>query len=105
VASVDNASRNNLPAQSLPAALPSDVDWTIWESRADVVIANILAGPLLDLSAVLLRLMSPSATLLLAGLLESQAEALIGHYHEHVELQIVSQQDEWVCLRGQRCSV
>ena len=82
--------------------LPDNVDTASWLGSADTVIANILAGPLMELSNTLLALMQPTATLMLAGLLESQADALIAHYRPHIKLVVVDQQDEWVCLRGTR---
>ena len=102
VASQDNAARNGLGAEALVVTLPDNVDTASWLGSADTVIANILAGPLMELSNTLLALMQPTATLMLAGLLESQADALIAHYRPHIKLVVVDQQDEWVCLRGTR---
>jgi len=101
-ASRENAQRNALPAKCLPVALPEQVDQEAWAQRADVVIANILAGPLLDLSATLLHFLKADGTLLLSGLLRSQAEDLRDHYADRIALQVVGEQDGWVCLRGKR---
>jgi ribosomal protein L11 methyltransferase len=64
------------------------------------VIANILAGPLVALSATLLRFLKPGGTLLLSGLLQNQAEGLCAHYADQLPLRIVGESDGWVCLRG-----
>ncbi|MEO7240551.1 MAG: 50S ribosomal protein L11 methyltransferase [Sphingomicrobium sp.] len=46
----------------------------------DLVIANILAGPLIDLAGDIAAALAPDAALVLAGLLDAQAEAVAGAY-------------------------
>ncbi|MGB1139328.1 MAG: 50S ribosomal protein L11 methyltransferase, partial [Halioglobus sp.] len=99
-ASRDNAARNTLPANVLPLALPGDVDSNAWRGTADLVIANILAGPLMDLSPTLLDFLRPGGTLLLSGLLESQAAQLCEHYGERLDIRVAGTREGWVCLRG-----
>jgi ribosomal protein L11 methyltransferase len=65
-----------------------------------VVIANILAGPLAELSDTLLGLLAPGGSLLLSGLLDTQAEGLCAHYAGRIALRVASEKDGWVCLRG-----
>ena len=101
----DNAARNSLAAQSLPVAFPSEVDHAEWKQRAQVVIANILAGPLMELSDILLNLLQPAGTLLLSGLLQSQADAMCAHYADRLQLCIVGEKDGWVCLQGNLLAV
>jgi ribosomal protein L11 methyltransferase len=101
-ASRDNTQRNSLAADRLPVALPEDVDQHVWAQRAELVIANILAGPLIDLSTTLLHFLQPGGTLLLSGLLQTQADELCQHYADRIPLQVVGEKDGWVCLRGKR---
>ena len=103
-ASRDNAARNNIAPENFPVAYPKKVDRRAWERRADVVIANILAGPLIDLSDTLLHFLKPEGTLLLSGLLKNQADALCAHYADRLPLRIVGERDGWVCLRGTYCA-
>jgi ribosomal protein L11 methyltransferase len=100
VASRDNARRNNIPQQKLEVMLPAQVDSTGWSRRADLVVANILAGPLMELADTLVALLRPGGTLLLSGLLDSQASGLIEHYAGRIALQVAGERDGWVCLRG-----
>ncbi|MEM1113432.1 MAG: 50S ribosomal protein L11 methyltransferase [Pseudomonadota bacterium] len=100
VASRDNAERNGIDPARLELALPGAADEQAWVGQADIVVANILAGPLLQLSDTLLTLMRPGATLLMAGLLQSQAQGLIAHYQPHIKLAVASEREGWVCLRG-----
>jgi len=104
-ASRDNAQRNGIATENFSLAFPGKVDQLAWEQRADVVIANILAGPLIDLSATLLHFLKPGGTVLLSGLLQNQAETLCAHYATRLPLRIVAARDGWVCLRGARQSV
>lgn len=101
VATADNASRNGIPDSSLQVAMPGHYDSAAWQGTADVVLANILAGPLLSLSTTLLDFLRPGGTLLLSGLLSSQAEEVIAHYQARIALSVAAEQDNWVCLQGQ----
>ena len=46
----------------------------------DLLIANILAGPLIDLAPSFAASVAPGASVVLAGLLDSQADAVIAAY-------------------------
>ncbi len=75
--------------------------------RFDVVLANILANPLKLLAPALLARVAPGGSLVLAGLLNRQAEELIALYRsidEAVELSVWREMDGWSCLAGQRRS-
>jgi ribosomal protein L11 methyltransferase len=96
----DNATRNSIAPQQLTVVLPQDVDQKYWAQKAELVIANILAGPLIELSETLINFLQPGGTLLLSGLLQNQAEALCAHYAGRLHIAVVSEKDGWVCLRG-----
>ena len=99
-ATLDNAGRNGIAAASIEIAAPDGVDRALWSGRADTVVANILAGPLLELSPTLLALLRPGGNLLLSGLLETQADRVCDHYRDQVELQVAASREGWVCLQG-----
>ena len=101
-ASRDNALRNEVPDTAFPVVLPQDHLVARWQTSADWVVANILAGPLVALAPVLTSLMVPGGRLLLAGLLVDQAEAVIEAYAPDVALSIADQQEEWVLLAGEK---
>jgi ribosomal protein L11 methyltransferase len=46
----------------------------------DLLIANILAGPLVDLAPSFAASVAPGASVVLAGLLDTQADAVIAAY-------------------------
>jgi ribosomal protein L11 methyltransferase len=99
-ATADNAQRNGVGAAALEIALPGKYRAPVWEAQADLVLANILAGPLAALSDELCGFLKPGGELILAGLLESQADELIAHYAPRMTLHTINQQAEWVCLAG-----
>ena len=100
-ASQDNAVRNGVSASQFSASLPDALVLENWQGSAELVVANILAGPLIELAPTLIALMAPRGRLLLAGLLEEQAESIIGAYAPCVTLAIADQQEEWVLLAGE----
>lgn len=100
IASRDNCARNHIPASALDVALPEAEAISPWRRQADLVVANILAGPLMALSETLLGLLQPGGTLMLSGLLNTQAAELSSHYRDRIELTVVGEREDWVCLRG-----
>lgn len=99
-ATADNARRNGITEGRLTLALTGDYDPAPWIGRSDLVIANILAGPLGQLADTLCGFLAPGGCLVLAGLLETQADDLIACYRRWVDLAVIDQVDEWVCLGG-----
>lgn len=69
----------------------------------DMVVANILQGPLLDLEARLASYARPGARLVLSGVLAGeQAAAVVEKYGEHFEGMAVAEEDGWACVTGVR---
>lgn len=99
-ATADNAARNDIDPKQLQIALPGSYEPQAWQGSSNFVLANILAGPLAALSQELCDFLAPGGQLVLAGLLDTQAEDLIAHYAPRIELSILHQQAEWVCLGG-----
>ena len=102
VATIENARRNDVPDDAITVALPGAYDQAYWSQRADLVVANILAGPLIELSETLLALLKPEGTLLLSGLLANQAEVICEHYRTKVPITVTGADEGWVCLSGVR---
>lgn len=94
-ASLANAQRNDV-ADQLELYLPKDQP----EFEADIVVANILAGPLAQLSDVIIGYAKPQGKIALSGILEHQAQSLVDHYQQQCQLNPVTVQDEWVRIDG-----
>lgn len=93
-ASLANAKRNNVEGQIelyLPKDQPKDF-------QADVVVANILAGPLAELKNIISAYVKPGGLLALSGILESQAQSVIAAYSDEFSFDPIAVQDEWVRL-------
>ncbi|GGB25706.1 hypothetical protein GCM10011380_14090 [Sphingomonas metalli] len=66
----------------------------------DLVIANILAGPLVSMAPELAAIAAPHATILLAGLLETQREAVVAAYAAcGCSLDAIDRRGDWTILR------
>jgi ribosomal protein L11 methyltransferase len=68
----------------------------------DVVLANILAGPLIEMAARLAELTKPAGLIALSGILEHQANAVIEAYEPWFDMHTVVTKDEWVRIDGQK---
>ncbi|MDO9104233.1 MAG: 50S ribosomal protein L11 methyltransferase [Methylovulum sp.] len=69
---------------------------------SDVVLANILAKPLIDLSRHISDLVRPGGQLVLSGILAEQADAVMGAYEACIEFKPVVQQEDWIRLEGRK---
>ena len=69
---------------------------------ASLVIANILAGPLMALAPVLAALTVPGSEVTLSGILESQAEEVAGACRGAFDMRVGAMSDGWVRLDGTR---
>ena len=69
--------------------------------RFAAVVASLVAFLLLSGSLVASdSALKPGGTLLLSGLLASQAEVVCEHYAAHITIGISGETDGWVCLQG-----
>ena len=69
-------------AGELLLAVADGMDSPLLAARApfDLIIANILAGPLIELAPDFARALAPGGTVVLAGLLDTQADAVASAY-------------------------
>ena len=94
-----NGERNGISAQRLETTVP---EAGTPASSFDLVLANILAAPLVALAPTLARSARTGARLLLAGLLDWQAESVEAAYRNDFDIGISAQQDGWILLEGRR---
>ncbi|MFM4705722.1 50S ribosomal protein L11 methyltransferase [Aeromonas caviae] len=97
-ASRDNAERNGVADQIelyLPEDQPQDVE-------ADVVVANILAGPLRELAPLIAGHGKAGSLMALSGVLESQAPELETIYGQWFEMDPTAVKEEWCRLSGRK---
>jgi ribosomal protein L11 methyltransferase len=65
-------------------------------------MANILAGPLIELAPKLTAACEPGGHLLLSGLLKTQAYAVKAAYASGFDMVQVVERDEWCCIYARR---
>lgn len=101
-----NGVRSGMQAGELLLAAIDGTDSPLLSARApfDLIIANILAGPLIELAPGFASALAPGGTVILAGLLGSQADLVVAAY----ELRGLALQNrgsgEWPVLVLQRAS-
>jgi ribosomal protein L11 methyltransferase len=87
-----------------------DIDYYLpdaYESRANaapynVVVANILSGPLKIMAPMLTAQIAAGGTLVLSGILERQADEVIAAYAPYIKLAVWAERDGWIALSGKR---
>jgi len=97
-ASRDNAQRNQVADEHFDLYLPEQMPAV----PADVLVANILAGPLVSLAPQLASLVKPGGLLALSGILAEQTEEILQAYQSDFELDPVAEQDGWIRVSGKR---
>ena len=65
----------------------------------DIVVANILAAPIIELAPTFLRSLRPGGSVVLAGILDHQAADVMEAYPDIAFGPVVAE-EEWVCLTG-----
>ena len=94
LATTENAKRNNLPADAMPVYLPPRCP----KVQVDIMLANILAGPLAELAPTLNGLTKVGGKLCLSGILAVQADAVKSAYTRWFDFDPITTQEEWVRL-------
>jgi ribosomal protein L11 methyltransferase len=95
-ASRANATRNGVDATFLPVDGLSTLD------AFDVVVANILANPLVSLAPALSRHVRPGGRIVLAGILDAQADAVMTVYGRWFNIGVCERDEGWCALAGTR---
>lgn len=97
IATRDNAAANQVAGQvhvhEQAATLPGEVD---------VVVANILAGTLVELAPKLYAHLAPGGWMVLAGILKQQVHEVRAGFAPLLDLAVFAERDGWSALAGQR---
>ena len=97
-ASRDNAERNHVSEQ-LSLFLAKDLPANL---EADIVVANILAGPLKELEPNIEILVKPNGLVGLSGILATQADSVYQAYQADFQLDPIVTLDEWCRITGKK---
>jgi len=101
-ASADNAAANDV-AGGLTVLAPAQLAQQSGQAPPfDVVVANILAGTLVELAPTLTAQTAPGGRLALSGILDHQVEQVAGAYRDAFALEAPQLLEEWALLHGRR---
>ncbi|TXH63091.1 MAG: 50S ribosomal protein L11 methyltransferase [Thiothrix sp.] len=95
-ATQENARRNQLSTGRIISCLPEEVP----AQQYDVVIANILSGPLVSLAPTLLSYLKPQGRLALSGILADQGATVAKAYEFALENTRITAKEDWLRLEG-----
>lgn len=98
LAARENAERNGV-GDRLSVALSGDGR----PPAADLVLANILANVLIHLAPHITDLLRPGGRLVLSGILQAQAQAVMQAYAGRIDFEPVETLQDWVLLHGRSC--
>ena len=98
LASESNRTLNGITASQMSVHLPGVTE----HPQADVLVANILSGPLEQLTPVIAALVKPGGRLILSGVLSLQTTSLMDSYHPYFDMLPPVMRDEWVRVEGIR---
>ena len=101
-ASQENALRNHCdPAKFIFATTHKATGRDLQpEEQVDIVVANILANPLIILAPILAQAVRKQGHIGLSGILKEQAEEVRNIYQQWFDMHISEEQEGWVLLTG-----
>jgi ribosomal protein L11 methyltransferase len=93
IATKNNIKNNNIPLSQVDIFPPDKVSTTC---KGDVILANILAQPLITLKETFITLCTPETILVLSGILAEQTDLIVNHYQVDFTILNISERDGWV---------
>ena len=97
IATRDNAEKNHV-ADKIKTYLPNEFP----KQTTPLLLANILASPLIELAPYFAELTTTQGQIVLSGILAEQADDVLAAYQTNFDIQIWKQEGDWVCLAGIR---
>jgi ribosomal protein L11 methyltransferase len=102
LATQQNAELNGV-LERLYVGLPEEFNTVFKGQQADVLVANILAGPLMALASEFSTLIKSEGEFALAGVIEEQVNDVSGVYSEYFDILDVEKREEnWCRISGKR---
>lgn len=83
---------------SIPTYLPKNLP----KMKCDIIIANILANPLIELFPKFQSLLKPGGYLVISGILESQIKNVKTHYNNYFSIKNCKIKEEWALISGSK---
>ncbi len=95
-ATKENMKRNQVTSEQITVGQPEIAEHQVF----DLVIANILAGPLKELSSSIAEKVKPGGRLVLSGLLKEQAQEISQCYEKWFNMHPAVSDEDWIRLEG-----
>ena len=96
------ATRENAERNGVPDRIRVTADREAGQAEVDVLLANILAGPLVELAPLLAARTRVGGRIALSGLLVEQADAVTAAYRPWFDVGLTRERDGWGLLTGCR---
>lgn len=96
-ATIANCQHNNLAVAKLQVYAPHELPL---QPKVDILIANILANPLLQLHKHFSALIKVQGLIALSGILATQVDTIREIYQENFTIKAVTQREDWALIWG-----
>ena len=100
LATKDNIGRNRLPMEQFTVGNTH----CLADVTVDVIVANILAAPLLDLRKTFERHLNDHGRLIVSGILATQVAEINEQYCQLFTCTDVTSSEEWACISYAKCA-
>lgn len=101
LATTDNGLRNGIGSERLQVCTPAQVPPSL---VAEVLVANILAAPLIELAPRLSDLLCAQGSICLSGIMVGQQGAVLSAYRDSVDFAAPQVREGWARLAGHKRS-
>ena len=98
IATKDNMEKNLISVDAIETCFPD----ALAKEPVDLLIANILSGPLVELAKTFAQLTKASGSIVLSGILEEQTNDIKAAYTEYFDNIVVTQKEDWIRVTGIR---
>ncbi len=98
IATNDNRLKNQIPESAIETYFPEDMP----TEPVELLIANILSGPLVELAETFAQLVKPNGIIVLSGILEEQTKHIVTAYQTYFSAIQVAQKGDWIRVTAQR---
>jgi len=98
-ATMDNAAVNKV-TENITCLLPEDYNKQHAKTQYDIVVANILSGPLAELAPTLAQHCKTGGDIILSGILKEQADMVLDSYRDFFKMDTPEFEEDWVLLHG-----
>ncbi|KAH6834829.1 ribosomal protein L11 methyltransferase-like protein [Perilla frutescens var. hirtella] len=99
---VPSENRNESPLDHMSAEDSYNLKLIAEKNKYDVVVANILLYPLLELADRIVSYAKPGATVGISGIISEQIPVVMERYSQLLEDINISMMDDWACISGSK---